>query len=161
MAAASALGNIGDRRALNPLIECLEDEYWNVKASAASALGNLKDPRAIRPLIRALGENEYGFSRLAAASALSKLREKKWINIVKGESEDFERLGNCGDKRALEPLIKALGDKKPDVRIRAALALGDLGDTRAVEILIKAYDNDIDKHVKNAIVKTVKRLQGE
>ena len=137
----------------------MEDEYWNVKASAATALGNLGDKRAIRPLISALGEDEYAFTRVAAASALSKLGEKKWVNIVKGESEDYERLGSSGDKRALEPLIKALGDRKPDIRIRAALALGNLSDTRAIEILIKAYDNDIDEHVKNAIAKTLKRLQ--
>lgn len=161
MAAASALGNLGNSRALDPLIACLDDEYWNVKASAASALGNLGDKRAIKPLIRTLGENEYGYARLAAASALSKLGEKKWVNIVKGEIEDYERLGNSGDRRALEPLIKALGDKKPNIRIKAALALGNLGDTNAIEILINAYNNDIDKHVKNAIGNVIKKLQGK
>ena len=161
MAAASALGNIGDKRALDPLIATLEDEYWNVKQAAATALGNLGDKRAIRALIIALGEDEYGFARLAASSALSKLGEKKWANIVKGENEDFERLGSSGDQRALEPLIKALVDRKPDIRIRAALALGNLGDKRAIETLIKAYENDIDKNVKNAIAKTLKRLQAK
>lgn len=161
MAAACALGNISDKRALDPLIEALEDKYWNVKQAAATALGHLGDKRAIRALIRALGEDEYGFARLAASSALSKLGEKKWANIVKGESEDFERLGSSGDRRALEPLIKALGDRKPDIRIRAALALGNLSDTRATEILCKTYDNDTNKNVKNAIAKTLKRLQGE
>ena len=81
MAAASALGNIGNKIALNPLIEALEDEDWNVKLTAATALGNVGDKRAIRPLIRALGEDEFAFTRVAAASALSKLGEKKWEDI--------------------------------------------------------------------------------
>jgi len=158
MAAASALGNLGDTRAVEPLIEALEDEYWNVKASAASALGNLGDVRAVRPLIKALGEDEYAFARLAAASALSKLGEKKWLNIVKGENEDYERLGNSGDKRAVEPLIEALSDKDFNVRRNAASALGNLGDKRAIEPLIKAYE-DNDENVKKAIIKTLKKLK--
>ncbi len=161
MAAASALGNLGDTRAVQPLIEALEDKYWNVKASAASALGNLGDIRAVRPLIKALGEDEYAFARLAAASALSKLGEKKWLNIVKGENEDYQRLGNSGDKRAVEPLTRALSDKDFNVRRNAASALGNLGDKSAIEPLIKAYENDNDKNVKTAIVNAVKKLQGK
>jgi HEAT repeat protein len=159
MAAASALGNLGDRRAVEPLIEALDDEYWNVKQSAALALGNLGDIRAIRPLIRALGEDEFAFARLAAASALSKLGEKKWETIVKGDREDYKRLGNSGDHRAFEPLVKALKDKDWYVRKNAASALGNLGDKHAIEPLMKAYDEDIDKNVKMAIFNALKKLQ--
>jgi HEAT repeat protein len=161
MAAASALGNIGDRRALDPLIAALEDEYWNVKQAAAKALGNLGDSRAIRPLIRALGEDKYAFARLAAASALSKLGEKKWEAIVKGDSEDYRRLGNSEDHRALEPLVKALKDKDRIVRKNAASALGNLGNKQAIDHLIKAYENDTDNNVKTAIVNAVKKLKGK
>ena len=160
MAAASALGNLADRRALDPLIACLDDKYWNVKASAATALGNLGDKRAIRYLIGTLGENEYGFARLAAATSLSKLGEKKWASIVKGESEDYERLGKSGDRRAIEPLKKALDDKKPNIRIKAVFALGHLAGKHAIETLINAYNNETDTHVKRAIGNTIKKLRG-
>ena len=161
MAAVTALGNIGNKRALKPLIEALEDEYWNVKQAAAKGLGNLGDKRAIRPLVSALGENEYAFTRLAAASALSKLGEKKWEDIIKGDGEDYMRLGNCGDNRVLEPLVKALKDKDHSVRIKAARALGDLGSKRAIEHLHEAFDNNTDKNVQTAIVEAVKKIQGE
>ena len=39
-------------------------------------------------------------------------------------------LGELGDPRAVEPLIKRLGDVYPDVRSSAAQALGKLGATK-------------------------------
>jgi HEAT repeat protein len=47
--AARALGELGDVRAVNPLILALMAN----NSSAASALGKLKDPRAVEPLIEA------------------------------------------------------------------------------------------------------------
>lgn len=46
-------------------------------------------------------------------------------------------LGEIGDAQAVDPLIKALGDKGYKVRTSAAEALGKIGDKRAVEPLIK------------------------
>ncbi len=159
MAAANALGNIGDRKALGSLIEDLEDEYWNVEQAAATALGNLHDIRAIMPLIRTLGEGAFPSVRTAAATALSKLGEKKWENIVKGEIEDYNRLGSSGDRRAIEPLLKALNDKDPNIRIHAASALAILDDENAIKPLGNAYETETDKNVKTAIVSTIKQLQ--
>jgi HEAT repeat protein len=146
---------------LEPLIEALDDKYWNVKQAAAKALGDLGDKRAIRPLVRALGEDQFAFTRLAAASALSKLGEKKWESIIKGDGEDYKRLGNSGDSRALEPLVKALKDKDHNVRIKAAKALGNLGCKRAIDHLHAAFENNTDKNVQTAIVNAVKKIQGE
>jgi HEAT repeat protein len=42
-----------------------------------------------------------------------------------------DKLGNLGDKRAVEPLIAALKDNDETVRLHAAEALGNLGDARA------------------------------
>ena len=71
--AAMALGRIGDKQALKPLIERLEDESAYVRASAAKALGYLGDKRAARALKSALKE-ESEEVRKAAREALKKLK---------------------------------------------------------------------------------------
>lgn len=81
------------------------------------------------------------------------------MNIVKGDIEDYARLGNSGDRRAEEPLIKALGDKKPNIRIKAVLALVNLVGTHAIETLIEAYKTETDDQVKIAIGKILKKFQ--
>lgn len=52
--AALALGEIGDSRAVKPLINALGDDNWEVRSSVAKALGKIGDDRAIQPLIEML-----------------------------------------------------------------------------------------------------------
>lgn len=51
---AIALGRLGDRKAVEPLINALDDEDDFVRTVVAGALGVLKDARAIDPLIEAI-----------------------------------------------------------------------------------------------------------
>ena len=115
--AAVALGEIGDRRAVEPLIMALGAGNEAMSAAAAMALGKLKDALAVEPLIRALSDRA-GDVRANAAKAL----------------------GEIGDRRAVEPLIAALHDQDRDVRFGAVWALGEIGDARAVEPLIGALE---------------------
>lgn len=55
--AADALGEIGDKIAIDALIKTLEDRNEKVRQSAAEALGKTKDNSAIRPLIKALEDS--------------------------------------------------------------------------------------------------------
>ena len=74
--AAEALGLIGDKRAVEPLIEALKDEVSGVRNRAAVAIGNIKDARAVGPLIKALeDEDEVSNVRDSAAEALGKIRK--------------------------------------------------------------------------------------
>jgi len=152
--AARALGELGSRMAVKPLVKALADYF--VSTAAATALGQLGDTRAIEPLIKAL----VGCSRKAAAKALTRLGEPKWEPLIRGDLEDFSRLAASGDPRFVEPLIKQLreGDAyvrhaaatmcrwmgggasayNPGISRAAAEALGKLGDRRAVEPLITA-----------------------
>ena len=90
-AAVNALGQLGDRRATDPLISLLKDNASitpqgipiKVCCESASALGDIRDPRAVPALIEALDGWE---ARDCAVYAL----------------------GEIGDSRALEPLIKIL-----------------------------------------------------
>ena len=69
-AAAEALGEIKDPRAVEPLIAALESS--GMRYSAAKALGKIGDARAVEPLIAAL-KDEYVGTRAAAAEALVSL----------------------------------------------------------------------------------------
>ncbi|MFQ6055763.1 MAG: HEAT repeat domain-containing protein [Methanosarcinales archaeon] len=147
MNAAEALGEIGDARAVEPLIKALGDEDSWVRKDAAKALGKIGDKKAVEPLIKALGDRSSSV-RMNAAETLAKLGEplgeaavdlgEAVVDVLDGKEGALERLIKMRDSRAVEPLIKALGDSSSEVRENAAYALGELGDKRAVEPLIKA-----------------------
>jgi HEAT repeat protein len=130
--AGEALGEIGDAKAVEPLIEVLEKGADDdVRGLAALALGHIGDTRAIEPLIKSLEDEDV---RSNAAWALVKIGEpavKSLIEVVNNISllfrEDAVRaLGEIGDKRAIEPLNKALKDKDPEVCQAAKEALKEL-----------------------------------
>ena len=73
--AAEALGQIGDARAVVPLIDALKDGNPEVRCSAATALGNLGDERTVIPLISVLMDNDF-VVRERAAEALGKIISK-------------------------------------------------------------------------------------
>ncbi len=111
-AAATALGQIGDIRAVEPLIAHLGDEATFVRGSAAAALGQIGDPRAVEPLIAAL---KNFVTRNSAAAAL----------------------GQIGDPRAVEPLIAALTEFRSiadvvEMTVLIAAGLGEGGGANAV-----------------------------
>ena len=55
--AVVALVKLKDERAVQTLIQALEDQDWAVRGKAAWALGELKDKRAVEPLIACLDES--------------------------------------------------------------------------------------------------------
>jgi HEAT repeat protein len=118
-------------------------------------LGKLGNERAVEPLINALGDSDL-IVRRAAAEALAALGESKWSAWIKGDNNDFSRLGKCGDPRAFEVLIKALVDPDRDV-CGAAAALGALGDARAVEPLIKVLGS-VDDERRDAAAGALRKL---
>jgi len=72
IAAAHALGKIGDSRSVEPLISMLQDRDRDIRFVSASALGMIGDPRAIEPLARACID-ENCFVRITAKEALTRL----------------------------------------------------------------------------------------
>ena len=69
-------------------------------------------------------------------------------------------LGKLGDPRAVQPLIKALGDQNKTVRGIAASALGQLGDASAVEPLRDLLRHESDSFVRGQAEKAVAALSG-
>lgn len=72
--AAKILGEIGDSRALEPLISALQSEYWLTRHWAAVSLGMLKDKRAVEGLTNTL-QDEYQEVRQMAEWALEQLEQ--------------------------------------------------------------------------------------
>ncbi|WP_414625083.1 HEAT repeat domain-containing protein, partial [Calothrix sp. CCY 0018] len=109
------LGKIGDKAAVEPLINALQDEDSFVRSSAAEALGKIGDKAAFEPLINALQDEDL-YVRRNAAEALVKI----------------------GDKAAVEPLINALQDEDSRVRWSADEALGNIDIPSRLERLLRS-----------------------
>lgn len=85
--AARALGELGDSRAVEPLITALKDENAHVRRRATWALGELGDPRAVEPLRVAL-KDEDETVRADAATALEKLGNARAVEPLRAALED-------------------------------------------------------------------------
>jgi HEAT repeat protein len=111
-AAAEALGQIGDPRAVEALTSALDDESAAARQAAAEALGQIGDPDAVEPLIGALNDQNAKV-RVAAAAALDGLAWSPdrgatgaayWV--AKGQWK------KCVKIAAIEPLIAVLRDDR-------------------------------------------------
>lgn len=99
LAAASALGKVGDTEAVEPLINALDDQ-GAVKEVAVLSLGEIGDTRAVDALISVLREDDWEICSSAAKA-----------------------LGKIGDPRAIQPLTDLLDKKNKNIRWHASQAL--------------------------------------
>ncbi len=104
VAAARALGNLGDARAVDRLVASLEDASSNVRKVAADALRQIGDGRVVGPLIAALKDQD---------------------EAVRGAV--IVALGDANDARAVGPLIASLTDRTFKLRTSASEALDEIG----------------------------------
>lgn len=74
-AAAFALSIIGSSRAVDSLINVLEDNFWITRMEAIYALGKIGGTRAIGPLKKVAQRDTHQDVRLAAKETLAKLRK--------------------------------------------------------------------------------------
>lgn len=134
--AVVALGRIGDRRAVGPLIQLLGDDDEWVRKSVAQSLGQIGDAQAVRPLTSLVDDKKRNV-RQAAAEALGEIGDSQaagsLVGLLRDSHEEVRRsaaraLGKLGDAQAVEPLICVLGDRDKYVRREAAGALEGLAD---------------------------------
>ncbi|PIQ84201.1 MAG: hypothetical protein COV75_03470 [Candidatus Omnitrophica bacterium CG11_big_fil_rev_8_21_14_0_20_63_9] len=141
--AVEALGEIGDKRAVEVLIAELRSSSINVfrdyNIAAAKALGKIGDKRAIPALIEA-SKDGNGALRRSAVESLGKIGDQQavpmLIEALEDHSEDIRRSAVDALVRIKEPAVPALitvlreGDEVP--RSLAAEALEKIGGPRAV-----------------------------
>ena len=128
LACADALGRIGDRFAVAPLIDVVKDEGEKsvyLRESAVSALGLLGDTRAV---------DKFSFLKERAIEAIT-------------------RMGFGGNERVFKALKTSLSDESSQVRINAIEALMDSDNPKAFDTIKKCMLNDKDEEVKkNALI---------
>ena len=115
---AYLLGRVGDARAIEPLIDALQDENPGVRGAAANALGAIGDDAAV-PYLKPLLNDANQQLVVWAAYALTRL------------GHDY-----------LSVLFETLTSDQVDVRRSAVLALQQLGDPRAIPPLLALSNDD-------------------
>ncbi len=136
-----ALGAIKDKRAIEPLIELLQNDKIYLREEVVKALGQLGDEKVVNPLISVL-QNETS----------STLR-----------CETIRALGLTKNKRAVKPLIEALQHESQKPRLdtntmiitEVVIALGKIKDARAITPLISLYNvytDYVNKKIGNALL---------
>ncbi len=142
LACADALGRIGDRFAVAPLIEVVQDENEKsvyLRESAVSALGLLGDTRALDPIINIL-ETKQGIM-----DKFSFLKERAIEAIIK--------MGFGENERVFKALKNSLSDESSQVRINAIEALMESDHPKAFETIKNVLSEDNDDEVKkNAMI---------
>ena len=140
LACADALGRIGDRFAVEPLIDVVKDEEEKsvyLKESATFALGLLGDTSAIDPLVSIM-EAKQGF-----LDKFSFLKEK----IV-------EALGklNINSSKVLRVFKNSMMDASPMVRINTIEALMNSEFDEAESLIKQALHDEDDEVTRNALI---------
>ena len=130
--AARALGKLGEKRAVPPLIRCLEFPDFYVREAAAQALEMLNDSRAIPALVQLL---EGGVAKAKFVPGKP--------HLVQPYEAVIEALGTTRATEAIpliEPFIEHPVEK---VKYAAARAMYQLtGDSVYGEILVQALGGD-------------------
>jgi HEAT repeat protein/MFS family permease len=171
---ATALGRIGDPRAVGPLVRILLDGEKLDRAAAARALGRIGDASAAPALRRVLSKGDPSQSpevMEACAGALGALADVDSVDVLAGLLDHAPRtlhiaairaLGDIGDPRATEPLLKQLADEDDQAVIAyAAVALAMAGAEQAIPDLLDALDRVDSPVARKQILNSIGTLLGE
>ena len=168
MAAAEALGYLGDPAAIDPLIEmALFDERQTARRAAVDALRAMAPAEALAGLRDAL-DNASRTVRKAAIEALTYLGDSSaaasLLDILLYDEFPDVRQAAADALRALDPartlgrLLAFLDNDSPSARQAASRALGHLGDPAAVEALGRVLLFDTDTDVREAAARALGML---
>lgn len=140
--AATALGELRDPLAVEPLIQRLKDEFERVRAEAARALGEIGDVRSTDALVSAMWDHDP-YVRIEIGRSLVKLGDERGFEPLlvlltrqgeHGRSVAARALGELGDERAIGPLVSVLGDRDHELGRSAEDVLLERGWRDATEI---------------------------
>lgn len=152
--AARALGRIGDRGAVDGLVEALLDEDEDVRGDAAGALARLADPRAAGPLMENLLGDPSVDVKLNAIDALTGFGHSDlvpWLRrMVKGRDPDIAWDDN--------ELYQSGWDDSVDVQTKAIEALAAMAAEAAVPDIVSAIDDEFGQDLTEAGFKALARL---
>jgi HEAT repeat protein len=156
--AATALGEIGNDLAVEPLIQMIKSDLpVDIRSAAASALGKIGDPHAVEPLIPITFEDPDRHLSLSAALALEQLGwnptgatgMKFWILLSRRNkiSSLARELAANKEIGAIQILIDAFGNGVDEDIERALLSFGDL---TLEPLLMTLQDHNIRPYKRSA-----------
>lgn len=162
--AAIALGEIGDKRALDVLVGCLGDTYDWARYQCALAIGKLHDPRGVDALLATKIEDG---TASAVAQALGEAGDERavghLVHLLSNPDNSRARqqaalaLGKMRVGGAVVNLVPLLEDKSIDVRRAAVEALCRIGGPQAVQPLLAILDSR-DAHKKLWLIDVLQEL---
>lgn len=143
---ARALGKIGDAKAIQTLVNLIEDRF--LYAESARSLLEIGDT-AVQPLIELLKTSEKQSVRFRVAELLVEMGELTVPAIIKELDNDrwYVRRNACMLIRKIcgpEMLSRIAGlidDESPQVRLEAVRAIGTFGGDIAESLLLKVLDD--------------------
>jgi HEAT repeat protein len=157
----AAAETLARTRALDPLARAAETDDLVVLRHVAITLGEAGDPRAALPLVRAAEEGRGDLNRrakkLLAGRAFAVPELLEWAARPRASIRRFavEKLGESGDERALEALLRAVDDAHVDVQYAAVLALQGFAGREAVADRLIACLGYGDVGVRQAAVEAL------
>jgi HEAT repeat protein len=149
-AAVVALGRIGDARAVEPLVNLLDEDERELLVPATAALARLGDRRAFESLLRLLGDADVSV-RQGAIGALNSIGHPAMGDRVRTLLEDADPrvresavkiAGYFGYSSCAEALLDRCRDRDETVRAAALAHVAYLDDERSVPILVAAMAGD-------------------
>jgi len=141
-------------KAVDSLLETLNESEGTVRRFAAVLLGRIGDPRAIEPLRMALYDMHFEVGQAAAESlagfgpvGLKRLAEalhhpETWLR-----QHAIFGLTLSGDKRIVPVILDMLNDPEREVQKQAIQSLGQLDDERALPALQSIAANRADREM--------------
>ena len=164
-AVADLLGELGDKRAIEPLLAALDDR--SIRASVTKALAKLADKRTEKSLRALLNDREYSV-RIWAAVALVKLGEDEMLEQIKPLAKSKEvvdrrlaisALGETREPKVFETVRDALQDDDYFVRREAVIALSKIGNDQAMDAIVPLMkDHSQERYVRSAVIEALEAL---
>jgi len=179
---AGTLGFSARQEAVQPLIEALRDQYFEVVARSLFSLYRLArartpngdpvpiaiDPRPILPFLDHPRREVRSNAALALSAILNEKSEREFLVPLIAASKDEDpatrvhamaAIGAMRQREGIPYLLRGLDDSVPLVRVRAALALARVGDLDAVPNLIAVLERkDEEEDVKKAAARALSVL---
>ena len=143
-----ALGEMKSQEAVEPIIYSLLNQYLSVRSAAVWALGEIANTKTVKPLVLMLRNNDEEISlRGEILEALGKINDPRAteaiINVFcNGSHEISEKAATVLKKMgATKPLISALKDANPEVKLNIVKIMGETGDKAVSQILMAILKN--------------------
>jgi HEAT repeat protein len=182
VAAITALGQLGDRETIDPLIELINDPDWHIQLPLSRALCSFQVERAsyavlnflVKPAIMESKSDGELYARCQGILMVCQLREegfaRKAIHFILALID----LKQPTERQIVETTLRELGKTRdgayqlvlvldqnlnPVMRNRAAFWIGELGIEHGNETLVQAAASDRDARVRQTATEALNKIK--